>query len=1077
MSSYAYSTTQATSSSSRSTRKKSSLLSLRSNRKESVSISSPVLESSTAVPTASQNTPKSPQNPPTSYFDRYPRRSGSNGERAKARDPSPASVPKTAPRKGEDKMDNRHQHHAAHSPHSLVFPSVNLKDAPTVSLDHKHRPRTRSKTNTTAPGHLRFSGSSSHTQYETPPQTPIEYSSALNPLDQIRVVVAAPIAGVETMDALVDGMNSFDDDDLYKRLGHGSKTTKIGHHPLYHPPLPTPPPGITLGGGKPRPQPSSSSQSDDEEDQPPSTPRNKRRTQRSSSPRTPSSSPSTPHGPSPPYAEDFSANSSIEDIIRKHVTVAPPKAKVVVPSISEIIRKNAPPRSQIRTRPPPAPPSTSSHGHMTVFEESEPEPEPLTAKEAEMFSRSSIDSIAEEVQKTLKNSAPPPQPRSSPALPLRRAPSFPNIESQAGSSRSRTPLSDRRPDSSAHSSSSHKPPLSPMASPDPNISFGSRQSKGSAKETQKEAIATYLRSTRLTTLLKLTRLPHATRDEPLTVSLADLGSPTGFPLVVFLGLGCVRYVMGLYDEMAECLGLRIIAIDRWGLGRTSTPRSTTGRGIPEWASIVDEVLDTLHIDKCSIMAHSAGAPYALSFASKYPERIVGEVCLLAPWVGGGEGAGYRWLKYVPNGLLKTAQAAEWKVQAWMLGKPPTITYEGIGYDLKAPVSSSSQTGTVRRKQPIRAQSEPLGSDDGNNLSVYPSAPFRRPSFSSGTLSDYDDLRDFDGRFESRTTLGAGGRPRVNSTTSGTHFQSGPVGTPVSKRKPSRGFFRMLKGSSSTRRASEDNQPKQLPPGKKLKHLKSMGSLRNGATKSSSAPSTVSARVKESPVLPEPVGGFDAGFGDLSWDKEVLSMSTPAISQERSRMSMQSTSPALQYIQYDGLPRAGGRRSVSFTTSTTAASFLSSPSMSTFEGRSTYAGRSVGSSHGHGGGPYSANASTSGHGVTGMSFQTALGNALIAASHAESNKGTHSDLLQILNHEQRPWGFSYSSYPHAVRVWYGDKDERIAENAVRWMERSMGEGRCTVKVIHGADHALLYKSSVVVDVLEHVREFWRDGDDD
>ena len=35
------------------------------------------------------------------------------------------------------------------------------------------------------------------------------------------------------------------------------------------------------------------------------------------------------------------------------------------------------------------------------------------------------------------------------------------------------------------------------------------------------------------------------------------------------------------------------------------------------------------------MAHSAGAPYALSFASKYPERVIGDICLLAPWVGGG----------------------------------------------------------------------------------------------------------------------------------------------------------------------------------------------------------------------------------------------------------------------------------------------------------------------------------------------------------------------------------------------------------------------------------------------------------
>lgn len=75
---------------------------------------------------------------------------------------------------------------------------------------------------------------------------------------------------------------------------------------------------------------------------------------------------------------------------------------------------------------------------------------------------------------------------------------------------------------------------------------------------------------------------------------------------------------------------------RWGLGRTDEAQSRTSKGIVEWAAIVEEVLDLLHIDMCSIMAHSAGAPYALSFANQVPDRIVGDICLLAPWVGGGE---------------------------------------------------------------------------------------------------------------------------------------------------------------------------------------------------------------------------------------------------------------------------------------------------------------------------------------------------------------------------------------------------------------------------------------------------------
>jgi pimeloyl-ACP methyl ester carboxylesterase len=58
----------------------------------------------------------------------------------------------------------------------------------------------------------------------------------------------------------------------------------------------------------------------------------------------------------------------------------------------------------------------------------------------------------------------------------------------------------------------------------------------------------------------------------------------------------------------------------------------------QWADVVEEVLDLMDIDKCSVMAHSAGAPYALSFANKFAHRIYGNVCLLAPWVGGSEGS-------------------------------------------------------------------------------------------------------------------------------------------------------------------------------------------------------------------------------------------------------------------------------------------------------------------------------------------------------------------------------------------------------------------------------------------------------
>ena len=142
----------------------------------------------------------------------------------------------------------------------------------------------------------------------------------------------------------------------------------------------------------------------------------------------------------------------------------------------------------------------------------------------------------------------------------------------------------------------------------------------------------------------------------------------------------------------------------------------SAKGIMQWASVVEEVLDLLHIDQCSIMAHSAGAPmHCLSLTNCPPVSeamfvywlpglvVVKAVCWLQsalqnfPHFAIG---GYKWLKYVPNSILKTAQAAEWKIQARMIGKPPTIAYEVIGYNAPLPAKNT----TVQEASPPRRPS-------------------------------------------------------------------------------------------------------------------------------------------------------------------------------------------------------------------------------------------------------------------------------------------------------------------------------------------------------------------------------------
>ena len=363
----------------------------------------------------------------------------------------------------------------------------------------------------------------------------------------------------------------------------------------------------------------------------------------------------------------------------------------------------------------------------------------------------------------------------------------------------------------------------------------------------------------------------------------------------------------------------------------------------------------------------------------------------------------------------------------MIGKPPTLTYEGIGYTAPALIKLTADKGS-QRSSPV---------PNGNLNVVYPSLVEARPRPSiASSFSEYDDLRDFEGRFESRSML-ASPRPSPPG-----QAQNG--GAYYTKRKASKGIFERLKGSGLLAAPSQGQEKEKEKdkdkPSRKLRALTSMGSLRNKGHLSRKSES-----LSPQPILP-PALQIDVGLGleDLSWTHSIKPDICDIATTPQRILSTGSLGSGSS-----STPRSSGRRSISFTSTSHATG--STP------------------------GPPSPSSvfSTPAPPVDEGNYQAQLGNALIAASHAESSKGTTNDLLQILNHENHSWGFSYENYPHRVRVWYGDKDEKIAENAVRWMERAMGPDRCSVKVVNGADHGLMYRSSAVVDVLEWILSAWKE----
>ncbi|TKA62360.1 hypothetical protein B0A55_12497 [Friedmanniomyces simplex] len=97
-------------------------------------------------------------------------------------------------------------------------------------------------------------------------------------------------------------------------------------------------------------------------------------------------------------------------------------------------------------------------------------------------------------------------------------------------------------------------------------------------------------------------------------------------------MGLTRYVTAFYDDLATTLRLRLITVDRPGVGG-SEPYPVNDRSGPlSWPDDVLAICQQLGISNFSLLAHSAGAIYALATALILPHLIKGRVHLLAPWI-------------------------------------------------------------------------------------------------------------------------------------------------------------------------------------------------------------------------------------------------------------------------------------------------------------------------------------------------------------------------------------------------------------------------------------------------------------
>lgn len=113
------------------------------------------------------------------------------------------------------------------------------------------------------------------------------------------------------------------------------------------------------------------------------------------------------------------------------------------------------------------------------------------------------------------------------------------------------------------------------------------------------------------------------------LGVVEYGAPDGEPVLYFHGWPGSRFEAAVADEPARAASVRLIAIDRPGIGR-STP--APGRRISDWPGQVDQLASALHLTHYSVLGVSGGGPYALACAAQPAARLrnVGVCCGAAP---------------------------------------------------------------------------------------------------------------------------------------------------------------------------------------------------------------------------------------------------------------------------------------------------------------------------------------------------------------------------------------------------------------------------------------------------------------
>lgn len=153
------------------------------------------------------------------------------------------------------------------------------------------------------------------------------------------------------------------------------------------------------------------------------------------------------------------------------------------------------------------------------------------------------------------------------------------------------------------------------------------------------------------------------------LSVEVYGDPDGIPIFLLHGTPGSRLGPHPRGQVLHRLGVRLIAFDRPGYGRSDRLR---GRRVADVAADVEAIADEYKLEKFAVVGRSGGGPHALACAALLPDRMTRAAVLVGLAPRGAEGLDWFDGMAQSNVLEFTAAAAG---------------YDGIAFFLKTPVDT------------------------------------------------------------------------------------------------------------------------------------------------------------------------------------------------------------------------------------------------------------------------------------------------------------------------------------------------------------------------------------------------------